>query len=397
MRRSTFLTFAAVILGSTALASSSAFAADAGTYRPGNAYNSITANSPDVCDMQCSGDAQCRSWNFVRISEMSDGVCEFNDTLSTPVPSAISISGNNASRARTSRIVAGNTNTVRVGAPSVTQGLVQRKAPSAQKNQTRAANYQSPARQAPAHQQAASAPSLMQQQRMNGRRAMPNAAQRATPLPQYQRQSPARPAGATPRPSQFRHSLEEGRPAPNSRALATRAPISRAPVSTARTPHPQRPAARQAAPQVQQAPSAYAHADPRLQRKLQQRIQNGGSAPQSSTPSPTYPPAAQATPPRYAASAGGLSAPPGVPPIGPQIPNRKSSYASPSMAGAPTPPRRVTIPSELSPRPMGSGGSLFGSLYDDVKVPRPVDPSIAADPDAPIPTVNSAPASRFNR
>jgi hypothetical protein len=66
---------------------------------------------------------------------------------------------------------------------------------------------------------------------------------------------------------------------------------------------------------------------------------------------------------------------------------------SPSMAGAPPAPRRVAIPSELSPRPMGSGDQLFGSLFDDVKVPRPIDPQLAADPDAPIPTVSSVPVA----
>jgi len=125
MPRLPLLTLSATVLASTALLCTSAFAADAGTYRPGNAYHSITAASPNVCEMQCSGDAQCRSWNYIRLNEGTQGVCEFNENISSPVPSAMSISGENVSRARAAGVVRGKTNTVRVGSPSVTQAMAQ--------------------------------------------------------------------------------------------------------------------------------------------------------------------------------------------------------------------------------------------------------------------------------
>jgi len=155
MRRSTILSNVTALLSSCMLLSSGAFAADAGTYRPGNTYNSITANSPDICDMQCSGDAQCRSWNFVRVSEMAEGVCEFNDNMSSPVPSAISISGNNVSRPRAARVIAGKTNTVRIGAPSVTQSA------------SRAAKPRPSAAPRNTQRPPSAGRSLMQQQRLN--------------------------------------------------------------------------------------------------------------------------------------------------------------------------------------------------------------------------------------
>lgn len=356
MRRSTFLTLTTVVLSSSALIGSSAFAADAGTYRPGNSYNSITANSPDICEMQCSGDAQCRSWNYVRISEMAEGVCEFNDTLSSPVPSAISISGNNVSRGRSPRVVVGKTNTVRVGAPTVTQPRVKmaRTTPVV----TRAPSI--------TPQSNAAGLSLMEQQRLNSQRGHNQIAAKAPTT----RRAPAR--RNAPMAPQFRHSLED-------------APVAAAPPRTANNAP-----ASMTRPAMQAAPTVYG--DPRLVRKLQQRQ----SAAQNL---PSYPPAAPQTPPQVTASAGGLSAPPGVPPLSePATANLgQSSYMRPSMAGAPPVPsqRRVSIPSELSPRPMNSGDSLFGSLYDDVKVPRPLDPSIAADPEAPIPTVSSVPTAKI--
>lgn len=311
MRRFTFLTFATAVLCSSALLAPTAVAADAGTYRPGNAYNSITANTPDICEMQCSGDAQCRSWNFVRISDMSEGVCEFNDNISSPVPSAISISGDNVSRARAPRVVTGQTNTVRVGAP------------------TAALTSSQPRTSAPSY---APAP------------------------PQYRpmQQSVAAPRAPQVSPNQFRHSLEEGRP-----AFAQTAPRPQM-APTAQIPS--------AAQMTTAAPPAYAHADPRLQQQLQQRLQ----AAQNQPPALTYPPTAPASAPQNLAAAGtGYASPPGVPPLL----EGSASYMSPEMAGAPQPPRRVNIPLELAPRAMGSGDSLFGSLYDDVKVPRPIDPS----------------------
>ena len=367
MPRLPLLTLSATVLASTALLCTSAFAADAGTYRPGNAYHSITAASPNVCEMQCSGDAQCRSWNYIRLNEGTQGVCEFNENISSPVPSAMSISGENVSRARAAGVVRGKTNTVRVGSPSVTQAMAQ--PPFSQPSRTAPTPaYRPSAPQAAAHSA---------QMQHNRRHAQPRG-QIAAAAPRYPAASPNQ------KPS-FRHSLEDVQSAQSSRA-----------------PNEYRPQANTPA-----APQTYAHADPRLQRQLQQqRRQSSPPTRSPQAPPQTYPPvSAQPAPQSYAAAPSGLSAPPGVPPLSP---TPKASYMSPSMAGAPraqtqtqtqpnSQPRRVNIPAELSPRPMGSGDSLFGSLYDDVKVPRPIDPALAADPDAPIPTVSTVPRAKFNR
>ena len=367
MRRSTILSNATALLSSCMLLSSGAFAADAGTYRPGKTYNSITANSPDICDMQCSGDAQCRSWNFVRVSEMAEGVCEFNDNMSSPVPSAISISGNNVSRPRAARVIAGKTNTVRIGAPSVTQSASRAAKP---RPSVAPRNTQRPP---------SAGRSLMQQQRLNSQRNVNTQRNMSTPQ-QYRPPVQNAAAPRVPQKPQFRHSLEEGR--------APRMAHARAPHNA---PAPKAFGQAGAAKQGSAAPQSYAHADPRLQKKLQQRQQSAQAGNTAAAPAPQYAPyAPKAAPQTYAASSGGLSAPPGVPPLAAQTPAASSYYMALAMAGAPT-QRRVTIPSELSPRPMGTGDTLFGSLYDDVKVPRPIDPALAADPEAPIPTVSSVP------
>lgn len=107
-------------LSFTLLLSAPAFAADLGMYRPGTPYNSVVAPGADVCDSHCAGDAQCRGWNYVKANPKAPGVCEFISTVSTPVPSQISISGLGVSAAPvSSALVSGGSNTVRVGtAPS---------------------------------------------------------------------------------------------------------------------------------------------------------------------------------------------------------------------------------------------------------------------------------------
>ena len=102
-----------------ALLSAPAFAADPGTYRPGTPYSSVIAGGADVCDNQCAGDAQCRGWNYVKPNPRAAGICEFLSSVSTPISSQISISGESQSASPSySRLKTGATNTVRVGAQS---------------------------------------------------------------------------------------------------------------------------------------------------------------------------------------------------------------------------------------------------------------------------------------
>lgn len=101
-----------------------ALAADVGQYRPGTPYQSVIAQSADVCESHCSGDAQCRSWNYVQPNRRMAGVCEFNATNASPIPSPVSVSGvnsfghNNSGSNFNDRLVAGGTNTIRVGTQS---------------------------------------------------------------------------------------------------------------------------------------------------------------------------------------------------------------------------------------------------------------------------------------
>lgn len=104
------------LLSAAALLSTPVMAADLGTYRPGTTYSSGVAAGADVCEYQCAGDAQCRGWNYVKPNPRASGVCEFLSSVSTPIASQISISGEGVSlRPDSSRITTGSTNTVRVG------------------------------------------------------------------------------------------------------------------------------------------------------------------------------------------------------------------------------------------------------------------------------------------
>lgn len=99
-----------------ALIAAPAFAADLGTYRPGTPYHSVIVPTANVCESQCEGDAQCRGWNYVKAAPSAPGVCEFQSSIGAPVSSAISISGvSNSAMPLSSRVIEGNTNTIRVG------------------------------------------------------------------------------------------------------------------------------------------------------------------------------------------------------------------------------------------------------------------------------------------
>jgi len=115
MRLVTFSLFATLL-------SAPAFAADLGTYRPGTPYSSTVAAGADVCDNQCAGDAQCRGWNYVKPNPRAAGICEFLSSVSAPIASQISISGESASvMALSSRVSQGQTNTIRVGTQPVSR------------------------------------------------------------------------------------------------------------------------------------------------------------------------------------------------------------------------------------------------------------------------------------
>ncbi len=137
MRRLSYLTLH-LALGFTAslFMAAPVSAQDLGTYRPGQAYQSVTSPGADVCNSHCAGDAQCRAWNYVKVNPKAPGVCEFLASASAPVQSPISISGENVNQTSFARPVKqGGANTIRVGtstqpkaaAPSVTQTAPKRR------------------------------------------------------------------------------------------------------------------------------------------------------------------------------------------------------------------------------------------------------------------------------
>ena len=109
-------------------------ASDIGTYRAGNSYMSVPAQSPDQCNSQCKGDARCKGWNFVRVAP-EQMICEFNAVRVAPIASAISISGDNLSAGPSYNLVQGGERTTRVGyvpaAQSYSQNRSQMSAPKA--------------------------------------------------------------------------------------------------------------------------------------------------------------------------------------------------------------------------------------------------------------------------
>lgn len=88
--------YSQLILIGTVFLPSIAFAADIGTYRPGNSYMSLPAQNPDQCISYCNGDAQCKGWNFVKL-HAAQSICEFNARDVAPIASPVSISGSSLS------------------------------------------------------------------------------------------------------------------------------------------------------------------------------------------------------------------------------------------------------------------------------------------------------------
>ncbi len=109
-----------LMISTTIAFATPALAADQNTYRAGTPYLKTIATHYGQCENQCAGDAQCRSWNFIRPNAgAASGICEFNARSSSPVQSPVSMSGTMNARfdPALSRAVAGGTNTIRIGTP----------------------------------------------------------------------------------------------------------------------------------------------------------------------------------------------------------------------------------------------------------------------------------------
>lgn len=310
-------------------------AAEPGTYRPGTPYYSTQATSADICERQCSGDAQCKGWNFIAVNpNAANGVCEFNSTDAAPVPSDISISGSNGVTSYSRRVARGGTSTVRVGSPVTAP--TRRTAPAKPANVIAARTQ--PFSKPPAQNVATVRPGARALR--PGPQSVPTRRVIRKPVPQriqpgltaYRSQSRTRPAPAMPHTQQrprFRHNLDPGVPQGFT---------------------PRRPARAPAA----QPPQGFQGGDPRLQNMVRRKsAQPAQQSKQVPAPAARPTPQAQARP-------------------------------------APQAPARPQRPLSLSEAEQ----SLFGSLHDDVKMPKAMTAAEQSNPDEPIATVTSVPVKK---
>ena len=373
MRLLTFSLFATLL-------SAPAFAADLGTYRPGTPYSSAVAAGADVCDNQCAGDAQCRGWNYVKPNPRAAGICEFLSSVSAPIASQISISGESASaNALSSRVTQGQTNTIRVGTQPASRPNTVRvgQSPSGRRIVRQAV----PQRIHP--KATASVPaenmSLTEQQ---------NRYRQGQPQPQHQ--APVKVAAPTYRPT-YRQPAQAPRQmfrplldAPSA-AMQAQPPVQRMqrPV--------QRPVDRQAsrrvtgprrtvAPQANVAPQ---YQNPRVQMPQDQFPQ---AQPQISQPQP------QMRQPQQVMPRGSARPPVGQPIPAAQTQTRQQprpQRSTPSQRlaqfKAQTQPQAQTVPptGSIALNPDQAHKSLFGRLNDDVKS-APAMPTASSVPTKPV-------------
>ncbi len=223
------------------------WAADIGTYRPGQVYHSVTASSPGQCAAQCQGDAQCKGWNFVRPrSAARTGVCEFNAVAAAPVVSDVSVSGENVSARTSPHLVQAGTRTVRVGAaPQQSPRRVVTMETETQSQAIAASSSRVP--------EPAPRTRMFQHNLDGGARAPQNYAPQAQPQPM--RKAPQ--MMPQNRASMFQHNLEGGRPVmppmPQQPAFPPQAPQR----SAYAAPHMQNPPV-QMPPQYQRQPQTQA-------------------------------------------------------------------------------------------------------------------------------------------
>ncbi len=350
MRFLTFSVFAALL-------SAPAFAADVGTYRPGTPYSSTVATGADVCDNQCAGDAQCRGWNYVKPNPRAAGICEFLSSVSTPIASQISISGeNHAAAPYYAGLTAGRTNTVRVGEPVVANPVRVGEAPLNRRV----------VRQAP--------PKRIQTQQTSTQSVqdMSLTAQQN----RYRR-------GLAPTP-QTAQSKQAQRPAPNGRPMfrpILDAPTQQVPGQQMQAPQPRQLHPRQAQTHQSQARTPQNRSS---RRATGPRRAPAQAASQFQNPpfQPSRPPFSQQTgqpyPPQAAAqqmAPRGDSRPPiGQPIASPRAPAgpQRSTPSQRLAQFASQTPAPVIFPASTGPMaldPQQARQSLFGKLNDDVAMP----------------------------
>lgn len=397
-------------LAFTASSTSMALAAELGQYRPGNAYQSVIAQGADICESHCAGDAQCRSWNYVKTNPKTAGVCEFNANDVSPVPSAISISGTNtfgngsAATRHSDRIIAGGTNTIRVGTQAVQRQPVTREATRSNRRIVREPVPQTIRPQAASTRpviQKTNPGSLTEQQNQYRAAKAPTQPRQVNPQMQQQAERSVMPRTAMQRPQpnavpQFRYELG-GQPVA-------------APVQMRRPAMPNG-----YAPQAMQRPTANVNPANSLADYRNRRRQQGPTQPvpmqrQAAITQPQMPAAyqghqyqgqiGQAYPPQMNQTQPRAQQAGQMPPQGMQrrTANQPMTYVDAQPSRLAPNAQRQPSPQELAQGLTAEQAhqSLFGKLNDDVRVPNSGG-AIPSDPNAPISTASSRPAGQVEQ
>lgn len=429
-----------LIISSTVLfMGGAAHAADLGQYRPGNPYQSVIAPGADVCQSHCAGDAQCRSWNYVKASPQAAGVCEFNANDVPPVSSAISISGSNSPARYRRGVVPGGTNTIRVGTAPVSQNptessalsspnrrIVKEAVPQQKQVQTALTEGRAiaPPRNETPHIATSQRQSLTAQKNQyrqvspNGQRAMSQSGSAAVP------QTFTYDLGGNsvqPRQMQQAPRMQQGSPMEQAQRQATRPQNPVAMQSGGGQPYPpQGYATQNSAPQnympqnvtppYRSAPpvqteGAMTRADRRRQQGPSGQYVQGRQEQMAYQPQPVqepgqglrqgqaFPPQMTGSPENYAPQYAAQNAPQSAPQ---NVPMTRRSATDPVTYGEITQSRlNASTPYPSAPKTLARGltaeqaqQSLFGKLNDDVQVPNSGG-AVPEDPGAPIPTMSS--------
>lgn len=340
-----------------------ALAVEPGTYRAGQPYQSARVSGPDACMSQCDADGQCQGWNFIRMrGSDTAGICELNAVRVAPVSSPVSMSGDRRAAKQSTRLVSAGARTVRVHS-----AVAPEPKPAAQGR--RVVSQTVPPRYVP------QTASDRRERRRNVRSANPPPHQKTRQT--YRRTQPFQNSGQPPAASPqahmgprlgqnngFQHMLD-GSPQRS--------------VRHSDRPVPPRSAALQS--------PVYPHAEPRPPR--------GATTAQPRQPWSQASALAARGPLRQAPAQMAVPAaaprPAGIPHEAPSEPRSLASTAQPRSGSMQpqTPQRRLSV--------QAAQQSLYGSLHDDVTVPRMLtEDDLAGDPDAPISTVRSVPVQQVD-
>ena len=400
-----------IVSSATLLMSGAAQAADLGQYRPGNPYQSVMAPGADVCESHCAGDAQCRSWNYVKANPNASGVCEFNANDVPPVASAISISGSNQSPSYRQGVVPGGTNTIRVGTQPQT-------GPQSPEQITSSSPHRRIVRESVPSQSPTRPASTNRQRVISGGNSGIVGAQ-----PESMRavgSSSPQQARVAAMPQTFKYDLGD-------RAAPQRAPMPNSQMSNPQSPRPYNSGGQAYPPQnpmpqaerstyTQPYPPQHAgEGKPDVAERTGRRRQQGPSMQRSVSPQMVYRSAPQAGLPSQmpAQNQSALQGQP-YPPQSGYAPNaapqqtrqqpdvrqqamvRRSANDPVTYGSTQTGPVRSNsngAPSQARNLAQGLSAeqaqqSLFGKLNDDVQVPNS-GATVPVDPNAPIPTMSS--------